>query len=119
MKLTLEFCRAGIAITADWEMRPASAADVEAVAGLRAVVLRADLERLGRYDERRVRLRLRDGFIAAQDGFHASTATVHVDRLLNGAGLLGPGHHLAVVPGLGPGRGRAVGRGSTGLDGPV
>ncbi|MFI7608253.1 hypothetical protein ACIBTV_24330 [Micromonospora sp. NPDC049366] len=33
----------------DWELRPASAADVEAVAELRAVVLRADLERLGRY----------------------------------------------------------------------
>ncbi|MER6566119.1 GNAT family N-acetyltransferase [Streptomyces sp. NPDC001093] len=43
-------------------MRPASAADVEAVAELRAVVLRADLERLGRYDEHRVRQRLRDGF---------------------------------------------------------
>ncbi|MBK6017984.1 GNAT family N-acetyltransferase [Streptomyces sp. MBT53] len=47
---------------ADWEIRPASAADVEAVAELRAVVLRADLERLGRYDARRVRQRLRDGF---------------------------------------------------------
>lgn len=46
----------------DWEMRPASVADVEAVAELRAVVLRADLERLGRYDEQRVRQRLRDGF---------------------------------------------------------
>jgi len=30
--------------------------------GGRAVVLRADLERLGRYDEQRVRQRLRDGF---------------------------------------------------------
>lgn len=47
---------------ADWEIRPASASDVEAVAELRALVLRADLERLGRYDERRVRQRLRDGF---------------------------------------------------------
>ncbi|MGW6735813.1 GNAT family N-acetyltransferase [Streptomyces sp. NPDC055013] len=47
---------------ADWGLRPASADDVEAVAALRAVVLRADLERLGRYDERRVRQRLRDGF---------------------------------------------------------
>ncbi|MEU2284520.1 GNAT family N-acetyltransferase [Streptomyces sp. NPDC013178] len=50
---------------ADWEIRPASVADVEAVAELRAVVLRADLERLGRYDERRVRQRLRDGFTPA------------------------------------------------------
>lgn len=50
---------------ADWQLRPATAADVEAVAELRAVVLRADLERLGRYDERRVRQRLRDGFAPA------------------------------------------------------
>ncbi|MFD3589417.1 GNAT family N-acetyltransferase [Streptomyces sp. NPDC058683] len=49
----------------DWEMRPASPVDVEAVAELRAVVLRDDLERLGRYDPRRVRQRLRDGFDAA------------------------------------------------------
>ncbi|MFD0258494.1 GNAT family N-acetyltransferase [Kitasatospora indigofera] len=49
----------------DWEIRPASAADVEAVAEVRAVVLRADLERLGRYDEQRVRQRLRDAFAPA------------------------------------------------------
>ncbi|GAB2882355.1 GNAT family N-acetyltransferase [Streptomyces mayteni] len=47
----------------DWRTRAASTADVEAVAELRAVVLRTDLERLGRYDERRVRQRLRDGFV--------------------------------------------------------
>ncbi|MEV4802872.1 GNAT family N-acetyltransferase [Nonomuraea sp. NPDC049421] len=35
------------------------------MAELRAVVLREDLERLGRYDERRVRQRLRDGFVPA------------------------------------------------------
>lgn len=46
-------------------MRPAADADVEAVAELRAVVLRADLQRLGRYDEQRVRQRLRDGFAPA------------------------------------------------------
>ena len=50
---------------ADWKIRPASASDVEAVAELRAVVMRADLERLGRYDEQRVRQRFRDGFRAA------------------------------------------------------
>ncbi|MEU5783446.1 GNAT family N-acetyltransferase [Micromonospora lupini] len=49
----------------DWAVRQASAADVEAVAELRSVVLRADLERLGRYDEQRVRQRLRDGFAPA------------------------------------------------------
>jgi len=47
---------------ADWGIRPAVRADVETVAELRAVVLRADLERLGRYDAHRVRQRLRDGF---------------------------------------------------------
>lgn len=47
---------------ADWDTRPASVSDVEAVAELRAMVLRADLERLGRYDAQRVRQRLRDGF---------------------------------------------------------
>ena len=51
-----------MAFVADWEIRPASADDVEAVAELRATVLRTDLERLGRYDEHRVRQRLRDAY---------------------------------------------------------
>ena len=54
-----------VAIMADWRLRAAVGADVEAIAEVRAVVLRADLERLGRYDEHRVRQRLRDGFDAA------------------------------------------------------
>lgn len=45
-----------------WAMRPARSADVEAIAELKAVVMRADLERLGRFDEHRVRQRLRDSF---------------------------------------------------------
>src|SRR5205807_1405636 len=45
-----------------WTLRSAVAADVEVIAELRATVLRADLERLGRYDEHRVRQRLRDSF---------------------------------------------------------
>jgi GNAT superfamily N-acetyltransferase len=49
---------------ADWELRPARQADMERIADLRAVTLRPDLERLGRYDEQRVRQRLRDGFAA-------------------------------------------------------
>ncbi|ELP66934.1 acetyltransferase, GNAT family [Streptomyces turgidiscabies Car8] len=49
-------------IMADWEIRPATASDIEPVAELRAVVMRADLERLGRYDEHRVRQRFRDAF---------------------------------------------------------
>jgi GNAT superfamily N-acetyltransferase len=47
---------------AGWALRSAAAADVEKIAELRAVVMRADLERLGRYDEHRVRQRLRDAF---------------------------------------------------------
>ncbi|NUT07320.1 MAG: GNAT family N-acetyltransferase [Hamadaea sp.] len=47
----------------DWTLRPATAADVDAIAELRAVVMRPDLERLGRYDEHRVRQRLRDRFV--------------------------------------------------------
>ncbi|MER5642092.1 GNAT family N-acetyltransferase [Kitasatospora sp. NPDC002227] len=49
---------------ADWELRPATPADVEVLAELRAVALRTDLERLGVYDEHRVRQRLRDKFEA-------------------------------------------------------
>lgn len=45
-----------------WELRPAVAADVEPIAELRATVMRPDLERLGRYDDHRVRQRLRDAF---------------------------------------------------------
>jgi ribosomal protein S18 acetylase RimI-like enzyme len=45
-----------------WRLRPARVADIEQVAELRATVLRTDLERLGRFDEHRVRQRLRDSF---------------------------------------------------------
>ncbi|MFD9874354.1 GNAT family N-acetyltransferase [[Kitasatospora] papulosa] len=45
-----------------WTLRPAAPTDVEAIAELRAVVMRPDLERLGRYDEHRVRQRLRDAY---------------------------------------------------------
>ncbi|MCX4981514.1 GNAT family N-acetyltransferase [Streptomyces sp. NBC_00572] len=46
----------------NWSLRPGTAGDVEVMAELRAVVMRDDLVRLGRYDEHRVRQRLRDGF---------------------------------------------------------
>ncbi|SEO15203.1 GNAT family N-acetyltransferase [Actinacidiphila rubida] len=46
----------------DWSLRSAAQDDVEPIAELRAVVMRADLERLGRYDEVRVRQRFRDAF---------------------------------------------------------
>ncbi|MEU1408669.1 GNAT family N-acetyltransferase [Streptomyces sp. NPDC005728] len=68
----------------DWEIRPASAADVEAVAELRAVVMRADLERLGRYDEQRVRQRLRNAFAPAH------TWVIEVDGAFAGCVSLRP-----------------------------
>ncbi|MGW0417896.1 N-acetyltransferase family protein [Streptomyces sp. NPDC003015] len=46
----------------NWTLRPAHPADVEPIAELRAVVMRPDLERLGRFDEQRVRQRFRDAF---------------------------------------------------------
>ncbi|MET8728089.1 MULTISPECIES: GNAT family N-acetyltransferase [Streptomyces] len=45
-----------------WTLRQALPEDVEPIAELRAVVMRPDLERLGRYDEHRVRQRLRDAY---------------------------------------------------------
>ncbi|MFJ6612763.1 GNAT family N-acetyltransferase [Streptomyces sp. NPDC091289] len=65
-----------------WALRSAESADIEAVAELRATVMRADLERLGRYDEHRVRQRLRDSFsprhssIITIDGEFAGCVTV-------------------------------------------
>ncbi|MFG6192375.1 GNAT family N-acetyltransferase [Nonomuraea sp. JJY05] len=45
-----------------WTLRRAEPGDVEPIAELRAAVMRADLQRLGRYDEQRVRQRFRDSF---------------------------------------------------------
>ncbi|UFR00772.1 MULTISPECIES: GNAT family N-acetyltransferase [Streptomyces] len=94
---------------ADWRIRPASPADVEAVAELRAVVLRADLERLGRYDEKRVRQRLRDGFAPAH------TRVIEVDGAFAGCVALRPAadahwlEHFYLAPRLqGSGIGSAV-----------
>ncbi|MZF89418.1 GNAT family N-acetyltransferase [Streptomyces sp. SID5643] len=90
-------------------MRPARPADVEAIAELRAVVMRPDLERLGRYDEHRVRQRLRDGFCAQ----HTAVITTAGD--VAGSIALRPsetGHwleHFYLVPALqGRGLGSAV-----------
>jgi GNAT superfamily N-acetyltransferase len=46
----------------DVTLRPAVRADIEWLVDLRADVLRVDLERLGRFDEHRVRERMRAGF---------------------------------------------------------
>jgi GNAT superfamily N-acetyltransferase len=45
-----------------WTLRPSSADDAIWLAELRAVVMRPDLERLGRFDPQRVRQRLIDRF---------------------------------------------------------
>ena len=91
---------------ADWEMRPAATADAEDVAELRAVVLRADLERLGRYDGRRVRQRLREGFAPAH------TWVIEVGGAFAGCVALRQGEdarwleHFYLDPGL---QGRGIG----------
>jgi len=69
---------------ADWETRPARSADVERIAELRAVTLRPDLERLGRYDDHGVRQRLRDGFVAED------TLVIEVEGVLAGCIALRP-----------------------------
>lgn len=63
---------------AGWRLRAAQAADLEPLAELRAVVMRADLQRLGRYDEHRVRQRLRESF-----------STRHTCVIVIGDGLAG------------------------------
>ncbi|MEU0628795.1 GNAT family N-acetyltransferase [Streptomyces sp. NPDC005989] len=70
--------------TAPWALRPALPEDIEALAELRAVVMRPDLERLGRYDEHRVRQRLRDGYVPRH------TSVVVVDGELAGCVTLRP-----------------------------
>ncbi|MGW0515715.1 GNAT family N-acetyltransferase [Crossiella sp. NPDC003009] len=69
---------------ATWTLRTAEPADVEAIAELRARVLRPDLERLGRFDEHRVRQRLRDSFSAQY------TSIIKVDGAFAGCVTLRP-----------------------------
>ncbi|MFD5329224.1 GNAT family N-acetyltransferase [Streptomyces sp. NPDC127092] len=70
--------------TNDWTLRPGRAEDVEVVAELRAEVMRPDLERLGRYDEHRVRRRVREGFSTAY------TSVIEVDGAFAGSVTLRP-----------------------------
>ncbi|WP_406284945.1 GNAT family N-acetyltransferase [Streptomyces sp. NBC_00209] len=49
--------------TQAWDLRPAAPADLADIVELRAVVMRPDLVRLGRYDEHRVRQRMRDSYV--------------------------------------------------------
>lgn len=83
-----------------WVLRSTEPADVEVIAELRAVVMREDLERLGRFDEHRVRQRLRDSLspqytsVIERDGEPAGCVTVRPAR--EGQWLehfyLAPGH---------------------------
>lgn len=50
---------------AGWTLRPGRAADIDWMTELRAAVMRPDLERLGVFDETRVRERFRDAFVPA------------------------------------------------------
>lgn len=81
-----------------WALRSARAADVDMIAELRATVMRADLERLGRYDEHRVRQRLRDSFSAQH------TSVIVLDRELTGSVTIRPAdggqllEHFYVAP---------------------
>lgn len=67
---------------AQWALRSAEATDIEVLAELRATVMRPDLERLGRFDEHRVRQRLRDSFspqhtsVIVADGAFAGCVTL-------------------------------------------
>ncbi|MDR6689264.1 GNAT superfamily N-acetyltransferase [Microbacterium sp. 1154] len=69
----------------DIRLRPSMPGDIEWLVELRAEVLRADLERLGRYDEHRVRERMRAGFrpeftrVIVVDGADAGSITVRPD----------------------------------------
>jgi GNAT superfamily N-acetyltransferase len=95
-----------VAIMADWEIRQATAADVEEVAELRALAMRADLERLGRYDPHWVRQRLRNHF--APD----HTWVIEADGVFAGCVALRPAEdahwleHFYLAPGF---QGRGIG----------
>ncbi|MFD0548524.1 GNAT family N-acetyltransferase [Streptomyces rectiviolaceus] len=97
--------RDAVAPAPGWTLRAAEPTDVETIAELRATVMRPDLERLGRFDEHRVRQRLRDAFsprhtsVIVADGAFAGCVTLrpaddgqrlehfYLDPALQGRGL--------------------------------
>ena len=93
----------------NWGLRPATAADVETIADLRAVVMRPDLERLGRFNEDRVRQWFREAFDPAH------TQVITVDGTFAGCFTMRPDgderwlEHFLLVPEVqGNGVGTAV-----------
>ncbi len=72
-------------MTPNWALRPALEVDAHWIAELRAVALRADLERLGRFDPIRVRQRFLSGFepaltkVVLVDGQEAGSIAVRPD----------------------------------------
>lgn len=68
----------------EWRLRPSVGADEDWIAELRAVVMRPDLERLGRFDPQRVRNRFRAGFNPAW------TTIIEVDGLPRGCVAIRP-----------------------------
>ncbi|MFI6938799.1 GNAT family N-acetyltransferase [Streptomyces sp. NPDC050418] len=90
-------------------LRAATRGDLEAIVELRAVVMRPDLERLGRFDGRRVRQRLRDAYVPEH------TSVILHDGTFAGSVALRPGddgwwlEHFYLRPDLhGNGVGSAV-----------
>ncbi|MFC1414453.1 N-acetyltransferase family protein [Streptacidiphilus sp. N1-12] len=67
-----------------WALRTVQPADVEPLVELRATVMRADLVRLGRFDEHRVRQRLRDSLSPEY------TSVIEVDGELAGCVTVRP-----------------------------
>lgn len=92
-----------------WQLRPSTAADASWIAELRAVVLRDDLERLGRYDSVRVRQRFLDAFdpscthMIEIDGVDAGSIALRPDA--DGAVWI---EHFYLDPAL---QGRGIGSG--------
>ncbi|MGI5452464.1 N-acetyltransferase family protein [Streptomyces sp. CA-249302] len=95
--------------TGNWTLRPARLADLEQIVELRAIVMRPDLVRLGRFDEHRVRQRFRDSFVPRY------ASVILVDGAFAGCVALRPAEdehwleHFFIVPELqGRGLGSAV-----------
>lgn len=74
----------------DFTLQPACEADFERLFALRLVAMRESLERLGRFDPERARLRFREGFDPAH------TRLIHHDGALAGCVTLRPGEDGAL-----------------------